>query len=102
MAVHKLASNKLTEVEKTSALGELDDWVMADGRDAIEKTFKFKSFNAAFAFMTRVAMQAEKMNHHPEWSNVYNTVNVTLTTHSADGLSELDIVLATYMDRISS
>jgi 4a-hydroxytetrahydrobiopterin dehydratase len=92
----------LTENERASALAELNGWTQVDERDAIQKSFKFKNFNAAFGFMTRVAMRAEKMNHHPEWANVYNTVDVTLTTHSVNGLSELDVILATYMDRISS
>ncbi len=96
-----MSTGKLTEIERASALNELAGWSDVDGRDAIHKTFKFKNFSAAFAFMTRVAMRAEKMDHHPEWSNVYNTVDVTLTTHSANGLSELDIILATYMDKIS-
>ncbi len=96
-----MKTNKLTDVERSSALSELEGWSEVEDRDAIQKTFKFKNFNAAFGFMTRVAMRAEKMNHHPEWSNVYNTVQVVLTTHSVDGLSELDIILATYMDRIS-
>jgi 4a-hydroxytetrahydrobiopterin dehydratase len=73
-----------------------DGWNEVDGRDAISKTFTFKNFNEAFGFMTRVAMQAEKLDHHPEWFNVYKTVEVTLTTHDVDGLSDLDIKLALY------
>ena len=92
---------KLSSEERRSALKELIGWSDVDGRDAIHKTFKFRNFNQAFGFMTRVALRAEKMDHHPEWSNVYNTVDVTLTTHSADGLSDLDIILATYMDRVA-
>lgn len=73
-------------------------WALDADRDAITKTFKFRDFAEAFAFMTRIAITAEKMNHHPEWFNVYNRVEVTLTTHDANGLSELDIELATKMD----
>lgn len=89
----------LTADERTQALAELADWRMVEGRDALTRTFRFKSFNAAFGFMTRVAMAAERLNHHPEWSNVYNTVEVTLSTHDVGGLSELDIALARKMDR---
>lgn len=73
-------------------------WARAEGRDAIFKTYKFKNFVEAFGFMTRVAMWSEKWNHHPEWFNVYNQVDVTLTTHSVDGLSDLDVKLARKMD----
>ena len=73
-------------------------WEMADGRDAISKTFKFKSFRQAFAWMTETALWAEKLDHHPEWSNTYNEVIVTLQTHSAGGLTMLDIRLANQMD----
>ena len=72
-----------------------------EGRDAIARRFVFKDFNAAFGFMTRAALVAEKMDHHPEWSNVYRTVEVTLTTHDAKGLTGLDIALAEAMDRIA-
>ncbi|NQZ73802.1 MAG: 4a-hydroxytetrahydrobiopterin dehydratase [Dinoroseobacter sp.] len=75
-------------------------WSMVEGRDAIQKTFLFKNFVEAFGFMTQVAIIAEKMNHHPEWSNVYRTVEVTLTTHDANGLSDLDIALARKMDAL--
>lgn len=77
------------------------DWTMVEDRDAIHKTFKFANFIEAFGFMTRTALIAEKMNHHPEWSNVYRTVEVTLTTHDADGLSALDITLAQKMDALA-
>ena len=76
-------------------------WQMVEGRDAIAKTFVFRDFVAAFGWMTRCALIAEKINHHPEWENVYKTVKVTLTTHDADGLSELDIRLARAMDRLA-
>ena len=75
-------------------------WTRIAGRDAITKSFKFKDFNAAFGWMTRAALIAEKMDHHPEWSNVYNKVEVTLTTHSASGVTEKDINLAKAMDAL--
>ncbi|XP_062926677.1 pterin-4-alpha-carbinolamine dehydratase [Mobula hypostoma] len=73
-------------------------WAEVEGRDAIYKEFVFKNFNQAFGFMTRVALQAEKMDHHPEWFNVYNKVHITLSTHECGGLSERDIKLATFME----
>ena len=74
-------------------------WEKVDGeRDAIKKTFRFKDFNAAFGFMTRVALMADKLDHHPEWFNVYNRVEVTLATHDADGVTELDVQLGQFMD----
>ena len=76
-------------------------WEEVDGRDAIRKTFRFKNFSAAFGWMTRVAMAAEQADHHPEWFNVYNRVEVTLATHDADGLTEKDIALATKMDKLA-
>lgn len=75
-------------------------WALADGRDAITKTFTFRNFVEAFGWMTRAALIAEAMNHHPEWTNVYRTVTVTLTTHDAGGLSSLDVVLAGKLDRL--
>ncbi len=76
-------------------------WQIVEGRDAIHKTYQFKNFIEAFGFMTRAALIAEKMNHHPEWSNVYRTVEVTLTTHDAGGLSALDVQLAMKMDALA-
>ena len=76
-------------------------WAMVEGRDAIKKTFVFKNFIDAFGWMTRAAIWAEKWNHHPEWDNVYKTVNVVLTTHDAGGLSALDIKLAQKMDSLA-
>ena len=76
-------------------------WHLVEGRDAIHKTFQFKNFVEAFGFMSKTALLAEKMNHHPEWSNVYRTVEVTLTTHDAGGLSELDLKLAKKMDAMT-
>ena len=86
---------------RTAALAQLTGWQEVDGRDAISKSFQFKSFNEAWAFMARTALVAEKMDHHPEWFNVYNRVDVTLSTHDADGLTQLDIKLATAMDSFS-
>ncbi len=80
------------------AIGQLSGWTARAGRDAIVKTFTFADFNEAFGFMTRVALVAEKMDHHPEWSNVYNRVEVTLTTHDAGGVTQKDIDLARFMD----
>lgn len=84
------------------AIAKLDGWTEVEGRDAIQKSFVFKDFNQAFGFMTRAALVAEQMNHHPEWFNVYRTVDVTLSTHDAGGLSELDIKLAKAMDKIAA
>ncbi len=92
-------ATKLTESERGEALASISDWSLVDGRDAITRTFQFKDFNAAFGFMSRAALKAEKMDHHPEWFNVYNKVEVTLSTHDADGLTELDIKLARFMDK---
>jgi 4a-hydroxytetrahydrobiopterin dehydratase len=92
---------KLAGSARAAAMAELDGWREVEGRDAICKSYRFKSFNQAFGFMTRTALAAEKMDHHPEWFNVYNRVEVTLTTHDADGLSALDITLAKKMDRFA-
>ncbi len=89
---------KLSDSDIEAALKTLDGWSMAEGRSAIEKSFKFKDFNEAWSFMSRVALLAEKMNHHPEWFNVYNRVDVTLTTHDADGVSERDVKMAKELD----
>ncbi len=96
-----MSVEKLTDAERTAALEELEGWALVDGRDAVTKTFMFKTFNQAFGWMSRVAMAAEKLDHHPEWFNVYNKVEVTLSTHSVDGLSSLDIKLAKSMDRMA-
>jgi 4a-hydroxytetrahydrobiopterin dehydratase len=93
---------KLDAAERASALAALPEWQLLDSRDAIARTFKFRDFNAAFGFMCRAALVAEKLDHHPEWSNVYNKVDVTLTTHDADGLTHRDIELATAMDAIAA
>ena len=90
---------KLDKAARARAMSKLGGWKKTRGRDAIEKTFVFSDFNAAFAWMSRVAMMAEKLDHHPEWSNVYKTVEVTLTTHDAGGLSDLDVKMARFMDK---
>ncbi|MEO1640787.1 MAG: 4a-hydroxytetrahydrobiopterin dehydratase [Pseudomonadota bacterium] len=97
-------TDKLTDAERAEHINPLlgNGWAMTDGRDAIQKTFVFKNFVEAFGFMTQAAIHAEKLNHHPEWSNVYKTVEVTLTTHDADGLSALDAKLAGTMDALAS
>ncbi len=92
---------RLSGVAREQAIAELDGWQEASGRDAICKCFTFGDFNGAFGFMTRVALQAEKMNHHPEWSNLQRTVQVTLATHDAGGLTERDVKLAKIMDRLA-
>jgi len=94
-------AEKLEEAARGAALAELTEWLPVGDRDAIERTFKFKTFNEAFGFMARVALKAEQMNHHPEWFNVYNRVEVTLTTHDCGGLSELDVKLAKFMDKVA-
>lgn len=83
------------------ALSQLEGWAAAPDKDAIAKTFRFADFSAAFGFMTRVALMADKLDHHPEWFNVYNRVEVVLTTHDADGVSELDLTMARFMDSIA-
>jgi 4a-hydroxytetrahydrobiopterin dehydratase len=85
---------KLTPEARAAALAELAGWSPVAGRDAIHKGFKFKSFSQAWGFMNRVALAAEKLDHHPEWFNVYNRVEITLSTHDCDGLSERDVKLA--------
>ncbi len=99
MAIERLAQQERdVDLQKLLASG----WTMVEGRDAIARDYKFKNFNQAFGWMTRVAMQAEKMDHHPEWSNVYSRVSVVLSTHSVDGLSALDIKLANLMDKYAA
>jgi 4a-hydroxytetrahydrobiopterin dehydratase len=93
---------KLEGAVRAEALASLQGWSVVDGRDAIQKRFVFADFVAAFGFMARVALIAEKMDHHPEWSNVYRTVDVTLSTHDADGLTKLDVQLAKAMDRLAA
>ena len=90
--------NKLHPKQREEALLQLKDWSLVENRDAINRRFSFENFNQAFGFMSRGALLAEKMNHHPEWFNVYNVVEVTLSTHDAGGLSELDVRMAKAMD----
>ncbi|VEN36333.1 unnamed protein product [Callosobruchus maculatus] len=94
---------KLTDEERSTTLASLlkQGWNLVDGRDAIHKEFLFKDFNQAFGFMSRVALLAEKMDHHPEWFNVYNKVQVTLASHDVNGLSGRDIKLANFMETAS-
>ena len=94
-------AQKLTAEARKAALGKLSQWSEVSGRDAITRKFVFKDFNEAFGFMTRAALVAEKMDHHPEWFNVYKTVEVTLSTHDAGGVTELDIKLAEAMNRLA-
>lgn len=91
---------RLSAEARDEALVTLTGWKLAEGREALTKRFVFRDFNEAFGWMTRVALVAEKMDHHPEWSNVYRTVEVTLATHDAGGLTELDVKLARAMDAI--
>ena len=97
-----MTDKPLVGVERAKALHELHGWTEAKGRDAISKTFQFKSFSQAWGFMSRVALHAEKADHHPEWSNVYGRVEVTLSTHSAGGVTEKDIALARKMDSLAN
>ena len=92
---------RLTDAERMSLLPSIPGWMPVEGRDAITRTFIFENFSEAFGFMTRAALVAEKLDHHPEWFNVYKTVTVTLTTHDAGGVTELDIKLAQAMDKIA-
>jgi len=92
--------SQLTDIERVEALSALPRWAHQPDRDAITRTFKFTDFVAAFGFMTRVAILAEKADHHPEWSNVYNRVEILLTTHDANGLSVRDIDLANAIERL--
>ena len=94
-------AQKLAGDARKAALAKLAGWSEVKDRDAITKTFVFRDFNEAFGFMTRAALVAEKLDHHPEWFNVYKTVTVTLSTHDAGGLTELDVKLAETMDRLA-
>jgi len=89
---------KLDTAARAAALRDLPEWHEVEGRDAISRLFQFRDFNRAFGFMTRVALLAEKLDHHPEWFNVYNKIEVTLSTHDADGVTDKDIEMAKAMD----
>lgn len=91
---------KLSDGERQAALDSLPAWHLVEGRDAIARDLRFADFNAAFGFMSRVALQAERVDHHPEWSNVYNRVRIVLTTHDAGGLSTRDLELARFIDSL--
>ena len=93
-------TSKLNEQERDTKLEQLGAWSYDAASDSINRSIKFKDFSAAFAFMTRVALAAEKADHHPEWSNVYNKVTIRLTTHDAGGLSHKDIALAQVIDKL--
>ena len=95
-------ATRLTDEEREAALAPLVEWQIVEDREAITRSYKFKDFNEAFGWMARVAMVAEKMDHHPEWANVYNSVKVTLSTHDAGGLTQLDVNLAIIMDMIAT
>lgn len=93
---------QLNEDERAAALDRLDEWNYDDARDALTRSFLFADFSEAFAFMTRVALLAEKADHHPEWSNVWNRVDILLTTHDAGGLSRRDVRMAEAIDLLQS
>lgn len=93
--------DRLTPSEIDKALQELDGWSLSEDGNAITRQFRFADFAAAFGFMAECAVYAEKIDHHPEWSNVYRTVDVRLTTHTAKGLTELDVKLATFLDKVA-
>ena len=95
-----LSREKFSASQIDECLGQLDGWEKVPGRDALKKTFEFKNFVEAFGFMTKAALIAEKLDHHPEWFNVYRTVNVTLATHDAGGVTEYDVKLASEMDKL--
>ena len=92
----------LSDEARAQALESLENWQAVEGRDAIRRDFVFKDFNQAFGFMARVALKAERLDHHPEWSNVYNRVSITLTSHDAGGLTERDVKLARFIDQMSA
>ena len=95
-----MAVPQLTAEDRSQALAALPEWTLRDDASAIYRSFKFADFSQAFGFMTRVALLAEKHDHHPEWSNVWNRVEVTLTTHDAGGLSERDVRMARAIDKL--
>ena len=97
-----MTDKPLVGVERAKALHELHGWAEAKGRDAITRTYQFKSFSQAWGFMSRVALYVEKEDHHPEWTNVYGRVDVTLSTHTAGGVTEKDVALARKMEALAN
>jgi len=97
-----MSSGKLSAEERAARLRELNGWQSVAARDAIERSFEFADFNEAFGFMTRVAIKAQEMDHHPEWSNVYNVVRITLSSHDANGVTQRDVELARFIDSIAN
>nr|WP_276314507.1 4a-hydroxytetrahydrobiopterin dehydratase [Paraburkholderia terrae] len=93
---------KLSSEQRATQIAQLDGWQNVEGRDAIKRQLKFADFNEAFGFMTRVAIKAQEMDHHPEWFNVYSNVEITLSTHDANGITERDIRLARFIDEIAA
>jgi 4a-hydroxytetrahydrobiopterin dehydratase len=94
-----MTSTRPAPIGAQAALASLPGWQAVPDRDAIRRSYRFQDFNAAFGFMARVALYAEKLDHHPEWTNVYNRVDVILTTHDAGGVTELDVRMANYMEK---
>ncbi|MBX5134985.1 4a-hydroxytetrahydrobiopterin dehydratase [Rhizobium lentis] len=97
-----MKQERLERAAAEARMAELSGWALNDAASSISKTFKFSNFIEAFGFMTQAAITAEKLNHHPEWFNVYSRVDVTLNTHDAGGLTELDFKLATAMDKVAA
>jgi len=95
-----MAIAKLSDTERDSLPRTLPEWTLDESRDAIRRSFRFEDFVEAFGFMSKVALLAERADHHPEWANVYNRVDIVLTTHDADGLSARDVALAKAIDRL--
>ncbi|ALP61532.1 4a-hydroxytetrahydrobiopterin dehydratase [Paraburkholderia caribensis] len=93
---------KLSSEQRATQIAQLDGWQSVEGRDAIKRQLRFADFNEAFGFMTRVAIKAQEMDHHPEWFNVYSNVEITLSTHEANGITERDIRLARFIDEIAA
>ena len=93
---------RLSDEDVQAALADLPGWEMVEGRSAITRQFTFKDFNETFGFMTQVALQAERLDHHPEWINVYNRIEITLSTHDAGGLSDRDIAMARFINGMVS
>lgn len=95
-------TKRLTDNVLTQNLAGLEGWLLNDDKTAISRSFRFRDFNAAFGFMSRIALMAERLDHHPEWSNVYNRVDITLSTHDVGGLSDKDMVLARFINDLGA